>query len=267
MVDMEKLSALEKTIEVCLLSTYLKNEKPISLMIVAKPESGKTQTMKQFRNNSGICYLTDVTAHGIQQNLLPKISTNEIRTLMIADFLTPISKSTKTRKSFIAFINNLIEEGVAKIQTYAMSWDKEVNCNIITAVTDQELRDSRHDWAKMGFLSRFLVFSYQYPMSTVNQIFRHFASQKHLIIKERKLKIPKDKIEVKLPEEIAQKLIPFSATLGQQQQLYGFRTQINFQTFLKALALSYGRTLVNNDDLKEFESLANYFNLNYNVIV
>ena len=31
---------------------------------------------------------------------------------MIPDLLTPLSKSTKTRNNFIAFLNNLLEEGV-----------------------------------------------------------------------------------------------------------------------------------------------------------
>jgi hypothetical protein len=39
----------------------------------------------------------------------------------------------------------------------------DVKANMITAITDWELKDRRHGWVKMGFLSRFILFSYSYP--------------------------------------------------------------------------------------------------------
>ena len=59
-------------------------------------------------------------------------------------------------------MNNLIKEGIAKIATYATIWDKEAKANVVTAVTDEAFEDARHKWAKMGFLSRFIIFSYSY---------------------------------------------------------------------------------------------------------
>jgi len=59
--------------------------------------------------------------------------------------ITPLSKQTKTRQSFTAFLNSLIEEGVAKIATYSTVWNKDVKANLITAVTDEALKDARHN--------------------------------------------------------------------------------------------------------------------------
>jgi hypothetical protein len=172
---LHNISQLKKIIECALISSYIKNEKPLSLLIVAKPESGKTTVMKLYKENKGIVYLTDCTAYGIQRDLLPKLVSKEIRTIIIADLLTPLSKAFKTKQSFIAFLNNLIEEGVAKITTYAMTWDKEVKANVITAVTDQAIEDGRHEWAKLGFLSRFIIFSYSYSMSAVMEILSSYS--------------------------------------------------------------------------------------------
>ena len=44
-----KVEPLKKIIECVLISPYIKNEKTISLLIVAKPESGKSSVMKQYR--------------------------------------------------------------------------------------------------------------------------------------------------------------------------------------------------------------------------
>lgn len=119
------------------ISPHIKNEKPLSLLIVAKPESGKSSAMKQYRENKGIAYLTDCTAYGLTRDVLPKIVTGEIKTIMIPDLLTPLSKQTKTRQSFVAFLKNLIEEGIAKITTYSTIWNRDAKANVITAVTDE----------------------------------------------------------------------------------------------------------------------------------
>lgn len=257
---MIEIQSLYETIKACLFSAYLKEEKPLSLLIVAKAESGKTQSMKTFRENKGIIYMTDCTAYGLTRDILPKLVSGEVKTLMISDMITPLSRSTKTRKNFVAFINNLIEEGIAKMTTYATIWEKEVNCNVITAVTDVELKDARHEWAKMGFLSRFLIFSYSYPISKVMKILDFLSKPNKDKIN---LKFPQE-TTVTIPEEISKRLNPFATALGSKMELYGFRAKINFQTFLKALTLMNKRTVVNEEDFKRFEELSTYFNFDFN---
>lgn len=70
---------------------------------MAKPESGKSTAMKQYRENKGVAYVTDCTAYGLTRDVLPKIVSGEVKTIMIPDLITPLSKSTKTRQSFVAF--------------------------------------------------------------------------------------------------------------------------------------------------------------------
>jgi hypothetical protein len=256
---------LQKIIECALISPYIKNEKPISLLIVAKAESGKTSTMKLYRQNKGIVYVTDCTAYGITRDILPKMVSKEIRTLMIPDLLTPLSKSFKTKQTFIAFLNNLMEEGIVKITTYAMIWDKDVNANIITAVTDQALQDGRHEWAKMGFLSRFILFSYSYNLSTIMEILNRY-SEHGLDIDDVKLQLPKKEIDIELSKEMADKLNPISMKVGEQFELYGIRAKINFRSLLKALAYRNGRKAVSDAEFKEFLELADYMNFDFNII-
>jgi hypothetical protein len=219
---------LKKIVECSLISPYISNEKPLSLLIVAKAESGKTSVMKIYRRNKGIAYVSDCTAYGITRDILPKMVSGEVRTLIIPDLLTPLSKSTKTRQSFIAFLNNLIEEGVAKITTYANVWDKEVKANVITAVTDEALKDGRHEWEKMGFLSRFIIFPYSYNTSTIMEIL-HSYSEHGLNIREAKIKLPDKEINIELPKEIADKLNPIAMKIGEQFQLYGIKRLYELQ--------------------------------------
>jgi hypothetical protein len=182
---------------------------------------------------------------------------------MIPDLITPLSKQTKTRQSLVAFLNNLIEEGVAKISTYAISWNRDVNANVITAVTDEAYRDGRHNWAKMGFLSRFIVFSYSYHESTITEILGTY-SKKGITLKPIKMKIPRRHVAITLSKGIADQLDPTARRIGQSFNLYGFRAKINFRSLLKAIAYRNSRREVTVDDLQEFLQLADYMNLQFN---
>jgi hypothetical protein len=254
---------LGKMIECALILPYVKNEKPISVLIVAKPESGKTSVLKRYREKKGIVYMTDCTAYGIQRDLLPRLVSGEIRTLIIADLLTPLAKSYKTRESFIAFLNNLVEEGIAKITTYAMVWDKEAKANVITAITDQAIEDGRHDWAKLGFLSRFIVFSYSYDLSTVAKILNSYSIH-GTKLNTVSFSLPKKDVDIQLSEEIAEKLNPIAVRIGEQFQIYGLRAKINLRSLIKCLAYRNNRRIVTELDFSELLELADYMNFKYN---
>jgi hypothetical protein len=71
---------------------YLKDQKPDSLIVIAKPESGKIEVMKRFRTNKNVAYLSDVTAFGIQRDYLSKIEAGEVRHIIIPDLFKPLSR-------------------------------------------------------------------------------------------------------------------------------------------------------------------------------
>jgi hypothetical protein len=266
MPKLVQLDALERTVEATLYSAYVKDEKPLSLLIVAKPESAKTLVLKRYRENKGIVYLTDCTAYGLTRDILPKVTSGEIKHILVADLITPLSKSAKTRQSLVAFLNNLIEEGVAKMTTYATVWDKEVRCGLLSAITDDALQDGRHEWAKMGFLSRMFIFSYTYPISAVYKIFDSLIGDKGGIDEKIHLKFPSQPKNVVLPKPIAKKLIPISMKVGESMKLHGFRFFLNTRTMLKSLALLNGRTTVTNREFEEFLELSRYLNCQFNPI-
>jgi len=262
-LQMVNLQPLQKIVECTIYSPYIQGEKPLSLLIVAKPESGKTSVLKMYRENRGIVYITDCTAYGLTRDILPKIVSREIKTIIIPDLMTPLSKQTKTRQAFIAFLNNLIEEGVAKVTTYANIWEKDVNANVITAVTDEALRDGRHNWAKLGFLSRFVIFSYSYSLSTVQKILETYSLYGPSL-GQVKLNIPDQPVDIHLPKQLADKIDPIATQIGRELSLYGFRAKINFRCLLKTLAYRNKRHEVTDQEFSEFLELANFMNFKFN---
>ena len=242
---MKDLEPLVDMVTLTLYTAYIKNvSKPNSLLIIAKPESGKTEVLKKFIPNKNVAYLSDVTGFGIERDYLSKIEAGEIRHIIIPDLLKPLSRKESTVKSFITSMNALIEEGVASASTYATRrvTEKHVKCGLVTAITGEELRDQRHNWGRLGFLSRIVPFSYKYGIETVKKVFDYILGLDYLREHDIELKrIPKQDKVIKLPRRYAQAILPSTAAIAKAQETYGFRLQTQFQDLLQASALEKGR--------------------------
>jgi len=220
--------------------------------------------MKKFAICKNVAYLSDVTAFGIQRDLLAKIESGEVRHIMIPDLLKPLSRKESTVNSFITMMNSLIEEGVSAMTTYAtpglVTFKNPVKVGLITAITSDEFKDNRHNWKKKGFLSRTIPFSYKYGMDTVNKIFESIIELGYLKEREIKLDIPTQDKEIRLPEKFARSILPSTATIAKAQDTYGFRLQKQFQALLQASALDRDRRSVNASDVDRVLRLMNWVN-------
>lgn len=267
---MKDLEPLIDVVALTIYTAYIKNvQKPNSLLIIAKPESGKTEVMKKFEVNKNIAYLSDVTAFGIERDYLPRIETGEIRHIIIPDLLKPLSRKESTVKTFITMMNGLVEEGIASVSTYATRRlsDKHVKCGIITAITGEELSDQRHNWGRIGFLSRIVPFSYSYSIETVKKVFDSILGLEYMKECDIRLKhIPKQDKTIKLPRKYAQAILPSTTAIAQAQETYGFRLQKQFQALLQASALDKGRNSVNSRDVERVLHLMNWVNFDENPI-
>jgi len=261
---LKDLEPLVLMITLTLYTAYIKNvSKPNSLLIIARPESGKTEVLKKFIPNKNVVYLTDATGFGIERDYLSKIEAGEIRHIIIPDLLKPLSRKESTVKAFITTMNALIEEGVASASTYATrrSSEKHVKCGIITAITGEELDDQRHNWGRLGFLSRVVPFSYSYGIETVKKVFDYILGLDYLREHDIELKrVPKQDKVIKLPRRFAQAILPSTVAIAKAQETYGFRLQKQFQALLQASALEKSRPTVNLRDVDRLLPLMDWVN-------
>lgn len=265
--DLENLAEM---IALTLQTAYVKNvEKPNSLLIIAKPESGKTEMMNKFVHNKNVAYLSDATAYGIEQDWLPRIEKGEVRHMLIPDLIKPLSRRESTVRTFVTMMNQLIEEGIVSVSTYAMrrSFQIPVRCGIITAITKEELMDQRHHWGRVGFLSRVIPFSYSYSMLTVKKVFDSILGLGFLEERDIELEIPQEDLEIKLPRRYAESILPSTTTIARAQETYGFRLQKQFQALLQASALEQKRETVNGFDVNRVLNLMNWVNFDENPMV
>jgi len=246
---------LELLIELVLWSGCIENERPLSLLIIAKPESGKSQLVLKYRgNNPGVVVVTDCTAWGIQKNFLTEMKDKLIHHIIIPDLITPLSRQPATVATFIAFLNGLIEEGIIEVHTYAQDFKVEgLNVGLISTITPSILNDSRHRWTRMGFLSRMLPVAYKYSQETAQKVLDSITRREYYYDKPKNLHLPKEKQEVDLPKKYAQAMLPFTSEfnerLNEAEKLYGFRHQKQLQVLLQAHALMRGRDRVIPEDV------------------
>jgi len=99
-------------------------------------------------------------------------------------------------------------------------------------------------------------------MSTINKVFESILDLDYMKEQEIKLNIPKQDVEIKLPEKYARAILPSTTMIARAQQTYGFRLQKQFQALLQASALDRGRRVVNRSDVDRVLRLMNWVNFN-----
>lgn len=258
-------SELEYLVKTTLYSSCLKNERPVSLLISAKVESGKTELVTKFRDNHGILFMSDLTAWGIQKHYLKRLTSGDIKYIIIPDILVPLSRSGDTVNSLIGFLNSLIEEGIKEISTYAMhfSLPAPVRCGLITTITKDDLVLKKQRWTSIGFMSRLLPVTYDYHKSTVMDILDSICDHEYYKDASTKLSLPSAPVQVYLDPAFSERMQAMSLQLVDAEQLYGFRMQKHLQRLMMAHAVMKDRTTVTDEDFKIIKELSKFINLDY----
>lgn len=273
------IEPLKNIIKLTLQTGYLKNtETPVNLLLIAKPESGKTAAMSLFKIK-GTFTTNNITQAIIVQKIFPMIENQGLKHLIIPDILNVIQKDRTTRQGFLNLIKSLMEEGITSLDTFHIRtnkvYDPPIKCGLITAITSdnfngyydpkrQQFRGGAKEiWKSMGLLSRFIPFSYQYEISKISKIF-NFIEKEEERGSAGKEKIRRTVVDVKGNAELFEKLEAASLRLGDKMGAYGFRLQRSLQYLAKANAILNNRTEVTQDDIDAVLYLANWMNYRYN---
>lgn len=254
---------IEEILEVAIYSGKLKDENPLSLLMVGKPEVGKTSIAMKFAANRKDVFITTDTCYANMVNeTLPKVDREGISHIIIPDFLKLLMKKQSTSDHLVTLLNSLMEEGVFNIGFHNSNRQfNGLRCGIITAITDGVLRDHRRNWERIGFLSRCMPVSYSYAPNTVSDIFSYLQQEDYHEEKEIKINTSKNKKSVEGDDVLFQQLEKYARGFGQCTNTYGFRYQKHFQVMAKANALKNKRNKVTQEDIDKVIQMTRYINL------
>ena len=252
---------IEHILLLCLYSTMIKNEIPVSCMLIAPAEHGKTEILKRFAFIESAQIMTDFNSH-VFAEFAYEFQSGRKRTIIIQDFLRIIKKKYSTQANSLTIINAITEEGWIGKLPLGQVIDKPIHANILTAITRDELEDKRHKWAKIGFMSRFIPVSFSYHENTKSQIREYIKNRIYRDDNLYNFKIS-DPIDISLPKNIADKIEDISLDISTSENILGFRLQRQLQVLAMASALSNGRNLVNDSDVEIINQISKYINFRY----
>jgi len=270
---------LEEHIRNVLTTDFVKKATPVSTLIVAPPERDKSNSVIKFKGKT-ILTLNDLTSYG----LLKKIEKHtkegkcDFGHIIIPDLTRITARSRPVRKELVATLQILASEGIKEITTYNINikFKKPLQIGVITCITRKDVMDHRSVWSKVGFLSRFIPFSFNYDEPLKADILDFITRTKSL--KQETIKINKArKKEVTIPENIRQFLIndarrmafnieEFCGTLL-KDRTFGARALHQLSAYIKAIALRNNETTVNDSHYQLFTRYFHYFNYNCPLIL
>jgi len=285
------IEPIQDLMELALWTAYVKYERIVSLMIVAEPESGKTELLKKYRDNNGVHGMRRFSAFGVQNDLIngrinvlfdkPKI----LGHIVVYDFATLFSFKMNTIDSTIAFLDALTEEGLEPESTYAISFDaikeyKGLKGGIIAAINTQGFftpkgkKRIKASLMKGGFFSRNIMVSYAISQSHLNEIFDGIKEGKYRSDKRYVslvgLDFPNKRIDVKLPRRLSGELLKIVYDIKEELEddlghtVKGIRLYKSLISLAKASALRDGRLIVNSEDVERIQYLSQWMNLRMN---
>lgn len=255
---------LQEIVEVALFSGRLAGERPLSLLVIADVGSGKSELLAHYPEhlNATVLYVNDITAFALHKHHGKELREGKIRHIILGDLLTPLNKQKEQADAFITFMNGVIEEGLARVESRDSCFiaDVPVRCGLVTSIARQDFETRHTRWATVGFLSRLLPISYSYSQDTILQVFDYIIHGRYATDKPIALWLPGSDVSVDLPIDIARELIPLTQRLKDSEDTYGFRRLKQLQVWVKAHALYRGRHVVTRDDLARLFELSVYMN-------
>lgn len=284
------LEAIQDVIELALWSTYIKGERIVSLLIVAPPESGKTELMKKYSKNKGVHVRRRFTPYGIIKDLtagklsllfnLPKI----LGHILVYDFANLFTFKANTVDATIEFLAALTEEGLSKESAYWISGEdleqyKNLRGGLIAGINTfgffTSSRKVKANLHKGGWFSRHIVVTFSNSEAMNSKIFDSIARGEYRYDKNLRklipLKFPKKRVQVYMLKRYSQEIRDIAAIIAEEysedlkpHKLKGFRLHKSLISLVKASALRDGRKIVMNRDIERIRYLSQWMNLKMN---
>lgn len=262
---MIRLEQMEYLTKLATFTPYVKNEVPVSMVLCAPAEHGKTEVLKKFHQNSTIKLLTNFDTMSFL-DIVPDLESEKIKTIMILDFLRVVKRKYSTSTNSLTILSALTEEGWHGTLPLGRRIDKPLRANVVTAITEDEIMDKRHKWSSIGFLSRFVPVTYRYNEDTEAMVRQYIKDRKYQTDDAIILEYPKKPVDITLPSDIANELENINLKIAKANNIFGFRLQRQLQTLAMANALMSGRNLVTNSDLEIIQKLSKHINFNFNKV-
>lgn len=262
------LEWLEEIVKYSIASAYVKDEVPVSIMVISEIEAGKSMVLSKFAQVPSVIFQTDFTRYGLLKEWLPALQRKTKRTVIVSDIVALMeTKNQVGRGALVGFLNSLVEEGISNIQTFNLSYEfkEPLRCNIIIGAPKTVVDDRRRwrGWANVGFVSRLLPITYRYSQDIVTEILEYVYKLNYRDEIPTDLVLPEEDVAIKMSPSLSKELSAITQQIAKAVGTYGFRIQRQAQTLAMARALLLGRDEVVPEDVQRINQLLAWANLKF----
>jgi hypothetical protein len=254
-----KLEPVIEILRAAIWTGKIANERPVSVMLVARQESAKTECLKHFFLTPSLKYLSDLTSRGLNP-YRQEIENGRIRHIVLLDLVRILSHGRGVSDRTIQSIASLMEEGESETSDGGgkSSWSNFPKIGVLMGITPEFFFSKRGRWRGTGFLTRFVPISFEYTEETTHSI--HVAiSRGHQMPPPIREDIPLIPFQVELPEKYSKTIAIRAEELGEQMKSYGFRYQRVLRALAKANAGLSKRGIVGDEDIGKVLTWSQYF--------
>ncbi len=231
------------------LTGSVENANPVSAMLIANPEQGKTSIVLE-KSNEQVIPLTDCTGKGLQFLCQMK---PEATHFVVNDMGVIASHGGKTREFFYGMLLAMTEEGMKTIASPdGVQYIKTGRKGIIGCITSEQAKDSRAWWQKRGLARRLIPFHYAYSEALLIRIKDNIVAAGHTSFEEPNPKYPKIRLKVTLDTFLSEKIRQISDRKASLLGQLGISLLIRYQSLAKGHALyrSWKNAKVTEEDIE-----------------
>lgn len=246
-------------VQACIWSGLVNHEKPVSCLLVAEQESGKTECLKYYRGTRTLQYIADITSRGLEP-FKHDIEASRLRHLVILDLVRIVNHGRGVSDRLIQTLASLMEEGEGTTSDAGglRQWKDFPRIGCLMSITPKYFSAKAGNWRKTGFLSRFLCVRFNYSADTVHKI-HNAIKNGHLLPKPVPEQLPDGFVNCEVSLKHATTIANTAESLGKENRLYGFRYHRALRTLSKALAIRAGRSKVIDEDVDTVLTWAPFF--------
>ena len=249
---------LREFFETLILTGRVKNEQPVSAMIIADPERGKTSVMVE-KECEAFKILTDLTGKGLQ--FLCQMDARCTH-FVVNDMGIVMAHGQKTREYFFAMLLACTEEGIrAMAGPDGLDTITGGRRGFIGCITSTQATDQRQWWFRRGLARRMVPFHFDYTQDLILKIKSEIVKGNGANFNAgEKLKIPEAHIDVTMPDAMAKEILRISDFRAKHLEQLGISLLKNYLILAKAHAIrrTWKNPTVNADDINFLKRIDPY---------
>jgi hypothetical protein len=256
------VGSILECIEAAIFAARVQTRNRVSLLLIASPESAKTQMLLYFRETPTLRYFSSITSKPLLQ-LRNDLESGRITHLVLQDLIASMSHQQTTAERLMHWLALLMDEGATSFADAGgiVEFRGLPKLGVLAATTPMVWWDKRTRWHRTGLISRFLPIHFDYRDITVDLI--HECIQAGVELPDPKAaKLPEHPVNVVIEEAEAEQIKIRAKTLAAKFETRGFRFHKSLRLLAQGRALVQGRERVTMADVSKLDEWLKFMDPN-----